>query len=59
VLIDALAEEENLTNGRGNHTILPDVLIEELVGAGFELVKRTDAYDGHDNRFAVVVRRPM
>jgi hypothetical protein len=38
---------------------VPEVLVEEMVGAGFELVKRIDAYDGHDNRFAVVVRRPM
>jgi SAM-dependent methyltransferase len=57
VVIDALAEGDSLVNGRGNHTILPDVVIEEMVASGFELVKREDKWDGEDNRFGVVLRR--
>lgn len=58
VVIDALAEGDSLVNGRGNHTILPDVLIEEMVASGFELVEREDKWDGEDNRFAAVFKRP-
>jgi protein-L-isoaspartate O-methyltransferase len=58
IVIDAAAEGENLRNGRGNHTIVPEVLIEEMVDSGFELVSKTAEYDGYDNRFAVVLRRP-
>jgi SAM-dependent methyltransferase len=58
VVIDAVAEGSNLQNGRGNHTIVPDVLIEEMVAAGFALVSRIDAYNGFANRFAAVLERP-
>ena len=58
VVIDAIAEGDGLVNGRGNHTILPDVLIEEIVTSGFELLNRANNYDGEDNRFAAVFRRP-
>ncbi len=58
VVIDAVAEGSSLQNGRGNHTIVPDVLIEEMVAAGFALVSRIDAYNGFANRFAVVLERP-
>ncbi|MDH3458210.1 MAG: hypothetical protein OER90_15320 [Gemmatimonadota bacterium] len=56
-LVDVLAEGENLKNGRGEHAIVPDVVIQEMVDAGFELVSKTMDYDGHSNRFAVVLRR--
>jgi len=58
LVIDALAEGDSLVNGRGNHTILPDVVVEEMVSSGFELVKREDKWDGEDSRFAAVLKRP-
>lgn len=59
VVIDVVAKGEELQSGRGNHAIVPDVLIREMVDAGFELVSKAPDYDGHDNRFAIVLRRPM
>lgn len=49
-VVDVLAEGEKLTNGRGEHAIVPDVVIQEMVDAGFELVSKTMDYDGHSNR---------
>jgi SAM-dependent methyltransferase len=58
-VIDDAAEGDSLVNGRGNHAILPEVLVEEMVMSGFELVKREDNWDGRETRFAVLLRRPL
>jgi SAM-dependent methyltransferase len=57
-VIDDAAEGDSLVNGRGNHNILPEVLIDEMVASGFELVRREDKWDGRESRFAVLLRRP-
>jgi SAM-dependent methyltransferase len=58
-VIDDRAEGDSLVNGRGNHTIQPEVLIEEMVASGFELLKREDNWDGRERRFAALLRRPL
>lgn len=58
-VIDDAAQGDGLVNGRGNHTILPETLIEEMVTSGFELVEREDKWDGRSRRFAVLLRSPL
>lgn len=57
-VIDDAAAGDSLVNGRGNHTIVPETLIEEMVASGFELLRREDKWDGRESRFAVLLRRP-
>jgi ubiquinone/menaquinone biosynthesis C-methylase UbiE len=59
VVIDDRAQGDSLANGRGNHTILPETLIQEMVSSGFELLKREDKWDGRERRFAVLLRSPL
>lgn len=56
-VVDGMASGENLKNGRGDHAIRPEVLIEEMVSAGFELVSRKDGWY-REHWFNVVLRRP-
>jgi predicted methyltransferase len=59
VIDDAASPTADHTNGRYRHSILPDVLTEELTGAGFELVSREDGgFNGFSRRLAIVFRRP-
>ena len=58
-VIDDAAQGDSLVDGRGNHTILPETLIQEMVSSGFELVKREDKWDGRERRFAVLLRSPL
>lgn len=58
-VIDDAAQGDSLANGRGNHTILPETLIQEMVGSGFELLKRENKWDGRERRFAVLLRSPL
>jgi SAM-dependent methyltransferase len=59
VIDDAGLPTDSHTNGRYGHTILPDVLAEELTEAGFELVSREDGgFNGFSRRLAMVFRRP-
>ena len=51
-----IPEGDSLVNGRGNHTILPEMVIQEMVSSGFELVRREDKWDGRERRFAVLLR---
>lgn len=43
---------------RGGHGITPEELISELEGNGFTAVSRHDAWDGDEDRFAVLFRAP-
>jgi hypothetical protein len=57
VIDDAASPESDLTDGRGNHTILPQVLVDELEAGGFELVSRQDGgFDGVARRIAMTFR---
>jgi protein-L-isoaspartate O-methyltransferase len=56
LVIDGIASGENLKNGRGVNSIRPEVLIEEMVSAGFELVSRKDGWY-RKHWFSVVLRR--
>jgi SAM-dependent methyltransferase len=57
VIDDAASSEDDLTDGRGNHTILPQVLVDELEAGGFELVSRQDGgFDGVTRRIAMTFR---
>jgi ubiquinone/menaquinone biosynthesis C-methylase UbiE len=44
---------------RGGHGIPMEALIAEMSGAGFEVVSRHDDWNGDDDRYCVVFRRPI
>lgn len=43
---------------RGGHGIEPADLIEEMIAAGLELISRHDDWNGDDDRYCLVFRRP-
>lgn len=44
---------------RGGHGIEPEDLVSEMTTAGFELVERTDDWNGDEDRYCLVFRRPV
>ena len=42
---------------RGGHGVLPDDVIAEMTAEGFAVVSQHEHWDGHDDRFCVVLSR--
>jgi ubiquinone/menaquinone biosynthesis C-methylase UbiE len=55
-LFTLLAPVEGVPENRGGHGIPPDVVVEELEAAGFELERRID--DWSRGNYALIFRRP-
>jgi SAM-dependent methyltransferase len=43
---------------RGGHGVREEDLVREMRGDGFQVVARTPLWNGHENRYGVVFRRP-